>query len=93
MNAPLSFDAFRRLLAELLEVDETRVLPEAYFITDLGVDSLHMLNVLLHLERMGLKVTLEMAWQIQTVADAYQLYLGQVSRGEPGQAAQGGERG
>jgi acyl carrier protein len=79
MTQPLSSEAFRRLLADLLEVDVARVTPEAYFISDLGVDSLHMLHALLRLEQLGLQVRLELAWQIQTVGDAYRLYLEQVA--------------
>jgi len=93
MDAPLSFEAFRCLLAELLEVDVARIVPEAYFITDLGVDSLHMLHALLRLEQLGLQLKLELAWQIQTVGDAYRLYLEQAGNPAPGDAARGGAHG
>jgi len=79
----LSFEAFQVLLADVLNVDAARLVPEAYFITDLGVDSLHMLQVLLRLEQMGIHVPLESAWQIQTVDDAYRFYQRQVQ--QPGQ--------
>lgn len=69
-----SFDDFRRLVSEVLLVDPERVTPEAYFITDLGVDSIRMVEVLLRLEQMGLEVTPGLAWHIHTVQDAYDYY-------------------
>ncbi len=71
---PLAFEAFRAVVADLLQVDAARVTPEAYFVTDLGVDSLRMLQILLRLEKLGLAFSLEAAFQIQTVADAYRYY-------------------
>jgi acyl carrier protein len=71
---PLSFAAFADLVAELLRVDVARVTPDTYFVTDLGVDSLGMLRVLLRLEELGVPFSLEQAFRIQTVADAYRCY-------------------
>lgn len=71
---PLSFGAFQAMLAELLDMDAAQLVPEAYFITDLGVDSMRMLQVLLRLEEMGIELPLESAWRIQTVDDAYRYY-------------------
>lgn len=68
---PLSFEVFQEMLADLVKVDVAQLTPEAYFITDLGVDSIRMLEVLLRLEEMGVELSLELAWQIQTVGDAY----------------------
>lgn len=68
---PLSFEAFQAMLADLLEVNVEQVTPEAYFITDLGVDSIRMVEVLLRLEEMGLEMSPDLAWRIQTVGDAY----------------------
>ena len=76
---PLSFDAFQAMLADLLKVDVAQLTPEAYFITDLGVDSIRMLKMLLRLEEMGIELSLELAWQIQTVGDAYRHYQEQVT--------------
>jgi acyl carrier protein len=77
----LSLEAFQALLAELLEVDVAKLTPEAYFITDLGVDSLRMIQTLLKFEQMGLKLSIDSAWRIQTVGDAYSLYREQVGNG------------
>jgi acyl carrier protein len=74
----LSFEAFQAMLADLLNVDVVQLVPEAYFITDLGVDSMRMLQVLLRLEEMGIELSLELAWRIQTVDDAYRYYQQQM---------------
>lgn len=78
---PLSFEAFRTMLTDMLNVDEAKLTPEATFITDLGVDSLRLVQVLLRLEQMGFKLSLESAWRIQTVGDAYRYYQEQVRDG------------
>ena len=70
----LSFGQFQAMLAELLSLDVEQLVPEAYFITDLGVDSIRMVEVLLRLQLMGLEVSPEIGWQIQTVGDAYHYY-------------------
>jgi acyl carrier protein len=77
----LSFVAFQLLLADLLEVDVAKLTPDAYFVTDLGVDSLRMIQALLKFEQMGLKLSIDSAWRIQTVGDAYRYYREQVSDG------------
>jgi acyl carrier protein len=78
---PLSFEDFQAMLADLLNVDVAQLTPEAYFITDLGIDSLRMIQVLLQLDQMGFKLSLESAWQIQTVGDAYRYYQEQGNDG------------
>lgn len=77
---PLSFEAFQGILSELLDVDAARLTPAAYFITDLGLDSLRLTEILLQLEEMGLEISPDLAWQMQTVGDAYRYYREQVSR-------------
>ena len=67
------------MLAGLLQVHPERVTPEAYFVSDLGVDSLRMFHILLRLEEMGIPVALEAAGRIQTVSDAFDYYRRMVS--------------
>ncbi len=71
---PLSWQDFQALVADVLQMDPAQVVPGAYFITDLGVDSLRLVDVLLKLEELGLEISPELAWQIQTVEDAYRYY-------------------
>lgn len=80
---PLSFEAFQTMLADLLNVDAAQLTPEAYFVTDLGVDSMGLLQLLLRLEKMGLDLPLELAWRIQTVGDAYEFYQQQAEGSSP----------
>ena len=80
---PRSFEAFRALLADALEVDPARITPEAHFITDLGVDSLRLVQALLYLEAMDLGSWTEMAWQVQTVEEAYRYYLEHLGERKP----------
>ena len=70
----LSFDEFRAMLAELLSLAPKQLTPEAYFIADLGVDSIRMVEVFLRLQKLGLEVSPEVGWRIQTVGDAYRYY-------------------
>ena len=71
---PLTFEEFQNLVADILNIQPGQVTPGAYFVTDLGVDSIRMIEVLLHLEALGLTLTPDLAWRIQTVGDAYQYY-------------------
>ncbi len=78
----LSFEAFQSMLAELLNLDAVLCRPDAYFITDLGVDSLRLAEILLYLEELGLEISPDLAWQIQTVGDAYEYYRTQMHADE-----------
>lgn len=71
---PLTFAEFRALVVEILQVDAAQVTPEAYFVTDLGADSIRLVEVLLRLETMELPLAPELAWRVQTVGDAYAYY-------------------
>jgi acyl carrier protein len=71
MPEPLSWEEFQALVAELLHVAPSQVTPEAAFITDLGVDSLRLVDILLKLEELGVEISPDLAWEIQTVGDAY----------------------
>lgn len=73
--APLSFDEFKQILAEVLQVSPDRLTRETYFITDLAVDSIRMAELLLRVEQLGIQMLPEAAWEIQTVGDAYDYYV------------------
>lgn len=77
MTERLSFEEFRRLVAQELQIEESRVVPEASFVQDLRVDSLRLVEMFLRLEEAGLSIPLEEAWDVETVGDAYRLYLQQ----------------
>ena len=70
----LSFEEFRHLLAEELQLEESKVDPQASFITDLMVDSIRLVDMMLSLEENGISIPMEAAWDIKTVGDAYRVY-------------------
>ncbi len=70
----ITFEEFRRIVAEELDVDESKVLPEASFVEDLMADSIQLVEMMLSLEERGILIPIEMAWQVRTVGDAYRLY-------------------
>ena len=81
-SSKLTFEEFRKILARELEVDEERIFPEASFFSDLCVDSIRMVDMMLRLEELGISIPLEVAWQIETVGDAYQ-YCTEYTPSEP----------
>lgn len=77
------FEAFRQQLADWLQIDPQRVTPEAYFITDLAVDSVRLVELLVRLEDAGYHLTPEVVWVMQTVGDAYQYFRTQSPGEQP----------
>lgn len=71
---PIPFEEFKLLIAEQLHVEENKVRREASFIEDLMVDSIQLVDLMLHLEGLGIKIPIEEAWDVRTVGDAYRLY-------------------
>ena len=76
----LTFEEFRALMAKELALDEDQLNPEAR-LYDLMVDSIRMVEMLLHFEEQGIEIPLELAWQIETVEDCYRLYAEGLSPG------------
>jgi acyl carrier protein len=66
-----SYEDLRKLVAELLNVDEEQVTLEASFTEDLGADSLDLVELTLALEeRFGVEIPDEVAEKLKTVGDA-----------------------
>lgn len=76
-SASLTFDEFRHVIAQELQVDEDEVVREASFMGDLLADSIQLVNLLLRMEEMGIDMPIEAAWEIETVGDAYDVYRGE----------------
>lgn len=74
MPRKITFEEFRRIVAEELDVDESQVSPEASFIEDLMADSIKLVEMMLRMEEMGIPIPVEAAWRVRTVGDAYRLY-------------------
>jgi acyl carrier protein len=72
----ITFEEFRQLIAQELQVDEERVVREASFVEDLFADSLKLVRLMLRLEELGISIPMERAWEVETVGDAYRLYRG-----------------
>jgi len=73
-KGPITFEEFKHLLADVLQVEETKVVPEASFVSDLMVDSIKLVELMLGLEENGINIPIESAWDVQTVGDAYRVY-------------------
>lgn len=71
----ITLNEFRRLVAQELEVDVARVTPDASFVEDLSADSIQLVEMMLRLEDVGVYIPMEAAWEVQTVGDAYRLYV------------------
>lgn len=70
----LSFDDFRKLLAEELMLPEDQLTKEASLIQDLQVDSLALASMMLRMEELGFEFPIESAWEMETVGDIYDTY-------------------
>jgi len=75
MSNTLTFDQFKKVLAEVLIVREEKLTPEASFLNDLSIDSIKWLEMALTLEKLGVALNAEAVWEIRTVGDAYRNYL------------------
>ena len=66
-------ERLRKLIAEQLGVDESRVVPTASFADDLEADSLDLVELIMSLEEeFGVEIPDEDAEKIATVGDAMQ---------------------
>ncbi len=74
-NSPVSFEEFRHIIAEQLQVDVDKVVREASFMDDLFADSIQLVDLMLRFEETGVSIPMEAAWEIETVGDAYRLYV------------------
>ncbi len=76
-----TFDEFRHWLSDTLGIAESTLTPEAHFLFDLGIESLKLVELVLQLERgLGRKIPLDIAWQLETVGDAYRYYQSEIEK-------------
>ncbi|MCK4387422.1 MAG: acyl carrier protein [Dehalococcoidia bacterium] len=65
------FERLKKLIVELLEVDEAKVVPEASFIDDFGADSLDFIELITAVEEaFKIEISDEDAGKMQAVQDA-----------------------
>lgn len=82
-NEPVSFETFRAMIADALQLDSEDVVREASFVEDLQADSIQLVEMMMHMEEMGIDIPIESAWEIQTVGDAYRLYRDHAASSQP----------
>ena len=71
MNRDEVFEQLRRLVAELLDVDEAQVVPEASFADDFNADSLDIIELITAVEdTFKVEIPDEDVEKLQTVQDA-----------------------
>ena len=73
------FEEFRHIIADELQVEQGTVVREASFVDDLLADSIQLVELMLHMEEMGISIPMEAAWEVETVGDAYRLYREQTA--------------
>ena len=67
----MEFEKLRKIIVEVLNVDEKEVTMESTFIDDLGADSLDVFQIIMGLEEeFDIEIPNEEAEKIVTVADA-----------------------
>ncbi len=65
------FERLKKLIVELLEVDEAKVVPEASFVDGFGADSLDFIELITAVEEaFRIEISDEDAGKMQTVQDA-----------------------
>ncbi|MGM0374714.1 MAG: acyl carrier protein, partial [Chloroflexota bacterium] len=73
-ETPISFEDFRDLITQELQVEKEQVVRDASFLDDLQADSIQLVEMMLRMEELGVTIPLESAWEVETVGDAYRLY-------------------
>ena len=67
----MEFDIIKKIIAEVLNVDENEITMDSTFIDDLGADSLDVLQIIMGLEQeLDIEIPDSAAEQIVTVGDA-----------------------
>ena len=76
MSRAISFVEFRGWLADGLAVEPGECIPAASLVGDLGADSLDLIELVITLEEeIGHDISDEILESVQTVEDAWNLYL------------------
>jgi acyl carrier protein len=88
-KGPVTFEEFKYMLVDILQVDEEKVIPDASFVSDLMVDSIKLVELMLGLEENGINIPIEAAWDVQTVGDAYRVYKESMTGGNQQLATSG----
>ena len=70
----MEFDVLKKVIADVLSVDEAEITMETTFIDDLGADALDVFQIIMGIEdELKIEVDAEKAESIVTVGDAVEL--------------------
>jgi len=70
----MEFETLKKIIAEVLNVDEAEITKETTFIDDLGADSLDVFQIIMGVEEeLDIEVNADDAEKIVTVGDAVEL--------------------
>ena len=70
----MEFETLKKIIAEVLNVDEAEITKDTTFIDDLGADSLDVFQIIMGIEdELKIEVDAEKAESIVTVGDAVEL--------------------
>ncbi len=70
----MEFDVLKKVIAEVLSVDEAEITMETTFVEDLGADSLDVFQIIMGIEdELKIEVDSALAEKIVTVGDAVKL--------------------
>ncbi len=70
----MEFDVLRKVIADVLSVDEAEITMDTTFIDDLGADSLDVFQIIMGVEdELKIEIDTEKAESIVTVGDAVEL--------------------
>jgi acyl carrier protein len=82
-QGPISLDEFRGMIARQLHIEESRVTEKSTFVEDLFADSIRLVELMFTLEKQGITIPMEEAWNVKTVGDAYRVYANHVRGSDP----------
>ena len=75
------FEKMKKLIADRLEIDESKITPESSFRQDLGADSLDTYELVYAIEEeLGISIPDEKANEFETVKDALEYIRSQVKK-------------
>ncbi len=69
----MEFERLANAIAEVLDIDASKITPDSKFVEDLGADSLDVLEIVMEIEsEFGIKIPTEATENIVTAGDAFE---------------------
>ncbi|MEH2126573.1 acyl carrier protein [Nostoc sp.] len=73
-SKPVSFYEFCNAVAQRLNIDQNKLLPDASWVDDVGISSVDIVKIVMLIrQKFGVKISTTQAGRIKTVQNAYQL--------------------